>query len=113
MPEYVIVRGKISVDDQNLRVAEGQGAFIPTPLRPAFVYETNGVKNHDVDDHNGLENLKLEEELTEAEDLHPRFVEPPQSVSGASVASCHTSRGMVPGSRNMQQSSFSISGKIR
>lgn len=58
-----------------------------------------------------MENLKLEEELTEAEDLHPRFVEPPQSVSGASQASCHTSRGMVPGSRNMQQSTFSISGK--
>uniref|UniRef100_A0A336M9S2 dihydropyrimidinase n=1 Tax=Culicoides sonorensis TaxID=179676 RepID=A0A336M9S2_CULSO len=113
VPEYVIVRGKISLEDGNLRVAEGQGQFISTPLKPAFVYETNGVKNnHDVDDHNGLENLKLEEELTEAEDLHPRFVEPPQSVSGASQASCHTARGMVPGSRNLQQSSFSISEEL-
>lgn len=101
------------MDDLNLRVAEGQGAFVPTPVRPPYVYETNGVKHDDMGDHNGLENLKLEEELTEAEEMvNPHYVEPPQSISGASQASNHTARAMVPAARNMQQSSFSISGTI-
>lgn len=111
VPEYVIVRGKVAVEDLNLRVAEGHGQYISTPVRPPYVYETNGVHAADPDEHNGLENLKLEEELTEAEELcHEKYVEPPQSVSGASQFSGHTARALVPNARNMQHSSFSISG---
>lgn len=74
------------------------------------MYEAQNGKHDYVDGHNGLENLKLEEELTEAQELTPTKYEPAPSV--ISQASNHTARGMVSGSRNMQTSSFSISGKF-
>lgn len=111
VPDFVIVRGRVCVDDSNLRVAEGHGKFIESPIKPPYVYEQQNGVNHD-DDTNGLDNLKLEEELTEAEALSPHRYnpEPAPSISGASQASQHTARAFVPGARNMQSSTFSISG---
>jgi len=110
VPEFVIVGGRLCLDDGNLRVAEGHGRFIETPAHPPFVYESQNGNHDDADGHNGLENLKLEEELTEAEALTPTKYEPAPSV--ISQSSVHTSRGMVAGARNMQTSSFSISEEL-
>lgn len=112
VPDFVVVRGKVCVDDGNLRVAEGQGKFVESPIRPPYVYEARNGVNGD-DDTNGLDTLKLEEELTEAEALDPqRYAhEAAPSISGASQTSQHTARAFVPGARNMQTSTFSISGE--
>lgn len=113
VPDFVIVHGKVCVDDGNLRVAEGAGKFVESPVRPAYVYDAQNGVNHD-DDTNGLDTLKLEEELTEAEELYTRnnyANEPAPSISGASQASHHTARAFVQGARNMQASTFSISGE--
>lgn len=51
VPEYVIVNGRVCVDDGQLRVAEGYGRFINTAPFPPFIYnpeklnDLNLVKN--------------------------------------------------------------------
>lgn len=44
VPEYVIVNGRVCVDDQQLKVVEGYGRFIETPVYPPFVYSPDKMK---------------------------------------------------------------------
>ncbi|XP_061402679.1 dihydropyrimidinase-like, partial [Musca vetustissima] len=39
VPEYVLVRGRICVEHGEVRVAQGHGRFLSTPVRPPFVYD--------------------------------------------------------------------------
>ncbi|XP_051154972.1 dihydropyrimidinase isoform X2 [Leptopilina boulardi] len=39
VPEYVIVNGRICVDDCNLKAVHGYGKFIDTPVYPSYVYD--------------------------------------------------------------------------
>lgn len=39
MPEYVIVNGRVCVDEGHLKVVEGYGTFVETPIFPPFVYD--------------------------------------------------------------------------
>lgn len=43
VPEYVIVGGRVCVDERNLKVVQGHGKFIPTPTYPDFVYNDEKV----------------------------------------------------------------------
>lgn len=38
IPEYVLVGGRVCVDEGNLKVVQGHGKFIPTPTHSEFVY---------------------------------------------------------------------------
>lgn len=55
VPEYVIVNGRVCVDEGQLKVAEGYGRFLNTPPFPPFIYnpeklkELNLVKNGEDD----------------------------------------------------------------
>ncbi|XP_046407330.1 dihydropyrimidinase isoform X2 [Ischnura elegans] len=49
VPEYVIVNGRVCVDEGDLKAVHGFGRFVPTPVNPPFVYQL--VKDRD-------ENLK-------------------------------------------------------
>ncbi|XP_026472109.1 dihydropyrimidinase-like [Ctenocephalides felis] len=40
VPEYVIVNGRVCVDEGDLKVVEGHGTFVETPCHAPFVYET-------------------------------------------------------------------------
>uniref|UniRef100_A0A1B0D3M6 Uncharacterized protein n=1 Tax=Phlebotomus papatasi TaxID=29031 RepID=A0A1B0D3M6_PHLPP len=120
VPEVVIVRGKVCVDEGNLRVAEGQGSFVDTPIRPPYVYDAlagkktedacNGVKKLDI-----TQNLEIEiPDHSNDQPLSSRdaFMLSGQSMSlpGESVA-C-TPSGRAPrqeGQRNLQDTTFSIS----
>ncbi|XP_065368457.1 dihydropyrimidinase-like isoform X1 [Calliphora vicina] len=39
VPEIVLVRGRVCVEDGEVRVVEGHGRFLNTPLRPPYIYD--------------------------------------------------------------------------
>lgn len=39
VPEYVIVNGRVCVDDCDLKAVHGYGKFIETPVYPPYVYD--------------------------------------------------------------------------
>jgi hypothetical protein len=61
VPEYVIVNGRVCVDEEQLRVVEGYGRFIETPVYAPFVYDPdkladlkqikNGTHNDQLAEH--------------------------------------------------------------
>ncbi|KXJ83498.1 hypothetical protein RP20_CCG005642 [Aedes albopictus] len=124
VPEYVIVHGRVCVENGLLRVAEGQGSFLETPVNPPFVYDAlNGIKNRNGDDkeaRNGLQSLDLnqkhEVDVPDAYALPEKYVPGPalSIVSGDSAVSTpHSARGHRPdGTKDMQQSTFSISEEM-
>lgn len=119
VPEVVIVHGRVCVEDGVVRVAEGQGHFIQTPVNPPFVYNPlNGVEN---DNHNGDEDLnggtgdvdQLDLEIPPIEPLTNYLAGRAMSISSENRSCTPTSRGpRHDGQRNMQESTFSVSGKI-
>lgn len=38
VPEYVIVNGRVCVDEGDLKAVQGYGHFVPTPVFPPYVY---------------------------------------------------------------------------
>lgn len=44
VPEYVIVNGRVCVDEGQLRAVQGHGRFVETPIYPPFIYEPNKVQ---------------------------------------------------------------------
>lgn len=121
VPEYVVVKGRVCVDDGALRVAEGHGSFLESPLYPPFVYNSlNGVKNGD--DHDGENNLEhvnlniaeLAIEIPTPEPIVNYLAGPALSVTSESTRAS-TPTGRAPrqdGQRNLQDSTFSISGNF-
>lgn len=39
VPEYVIVNGRVCVDDCDLKAVHGYGRFVETPIYPPYVYD--------------------------------------------------------------------------
>nr|CAH7756047.1 unnamed protein product [Callosobruchus chinensis] len=104
--EYVIVSGRVCVDEGQLRVAEGHGRFVETPVFPPYVYDLEKFgalltehKNGTVEGNaENLQKLHLDEYSCQT----PTF---PESV--VNTPSC---RGARPeGQRNIQESTFSVS----
>lgn len=107
VPEYVIVNGRVCVDEGQLRVVQGHGRFIETPVFPPFLYDLEKAESlkpikNGTDDYapsSAMSKLSME-------------VKPPCTPtlpnSAVSSPSC---RGPRPeGQRNIQDSTFSISG---
>ncbi|KAM8705656.1 hypothetical protein ACLKA7_010027 [Drosophila subpalustris] len=120
VPEYVLVRGRICVDNGTLRVAEGFGRFIPMLVRPPFVYDIidGKVKSHEVssEHHEEHVNGNLAKKYGEL-----GIIIPPQEPihellaaggGGGSNCSSPSLKGAVEGRRDMQESSFSISEEL-
>lgn len=116
VPEYVIVRGRVCVDNGMLRVAEGHGVFVETPVRPAFVYDAvDGVQTAGAESvRNGLKTLDLCKELKIEVD-HFEQINHDQIPFPSETASMGTPLGRAPradGQRNMQDTTFSLTGKL-
>ncbi|XP_039953140.1 dihydropyrimidinase isoform X2 [Bactrocera neohumeralis] len=122
VPEMVLVRGRICVEDGSVRVAEGYGRFVNTPTRPPYLYdvlegkiaanEEHNGEEHEEQLNNGLKKLDLgalEIEIPYQEPISRTLLSMPGA--GGSVASTPSGRGRVEGTRNMQESTFSVSGK--
>lgn len=120
VPEIVIVRGKVCVENGTVRVAEGQGQFIETPLNPPYVYNPmNGTSNGDETDEyengNGKNGAieELEIEIPHIEPLSNYLAGPALSITSENKSTVNSITGRAPrldGQRNMQDSTFSISG---
>ncbi|XP_014091410.1 dihydropyrimidinase isoform X1 [Bactrocera oleae] len=122
VPELVLVRGRICVEDGSVRVAEGYGRFVNTPTRPPYLYdvlegkiaanEEHNGEEHEEQLNNGLKKLDLgalEIEIPYQEPISRTLLSMPGAAG--SVASTPSGRGRVEGTRNMQESTFSVSGK--
>ncbi|XP_041983664.1 dihydropyrimidinase isoform X2 [Aricia agestis] len=118
-PQYVIVNGRVCLDDGNLRVVEGLGKFLPTRADSPAVYgapahapaappahtphsprsvtsaeHTNGTPT------GGYEELHLNKQLES------------MSVSGSGCSTPTGRKMREPGQRDLQNSTFSISKEM-
>jgi dihydropyrimidinase len=109
VPEYVIVNGRVCVDEEQLRVVEGYGRFIETPVYAPFVYDPD--KLADLKQiKNGTHNDQLAEHFQKVTIVDKVCPTPTLPDSAVSTPSC---RGARPeGQRNIQDSTFSISEEL-
>ncbi|XP_013098892.2 dihydropyrimidinase isoform X1 [Stomoxys calcitrans] len=125
VPEIVLVRGRVCVEEGNVRVAEGYGRFLNTPVRPPFIYDVMEGKVPTTEESNGnatnealngnMKNMDLRALDSEVSYQKPisHTLLSAASVPGGQV-SPHSPTGLahVEGARNMQESTFSISQEI-
>ncbi|XP_020799541.1 dihydropyrimidinase 1 isoform X2 [Drosophila serrata] len=119
--EYVLVRGRICAERGNVRVAEGFGRFIPTPVRPPFVYDIieGKVQSQPEEPHEEKQNGNVAKRFAEL-DIQIPVQEPISAMLAGNLAMpaegslCSTPsvRGRVDGKRDLQESSFSISEEL-
>lgn len=109
VPEYVIVNGRVCVDEDQLRAVEGYGNFVETPVFPPYLYDVENadklkpLKNGEYD-ANGSGKSKDGNKLPYT--CTPTLPE--------SVVSTPSGRGPRPeGQRNIQDTTFSISGRYK
>ncbi|KAJ8705249.1 hypothetical protein PYW07_011076 [Mythimna separata] len=110
-PQYVIVNGRVCLDDGQLRVVEGFGKFLKTPVDSPLVYDV-------AHDHEQAaqrpELLHMPPQVTNGTPS-PDLGNIHKSVESLSVSGCSTPTGRKmrePGTRNLQTSTFSISKEI-
>ena len=111
-PEFVIVKGKVCLEDGNVRVAEGYGQFLELSTHSPSI--TNGKNGDDVDgdkDHADLDQFQVE---FEDRDYVPGRADSLKSqMSSSTQVTQHTARApRAEGVRDQQASSFSISKEI-
>lgn len=129
-PEYVIVGGRVCVDEFELKAVQGHGRFVPTSPWCAYVYES--VKQRE--EKLGLQNItltpirlalpKLNDHLhqsvttkvgTPAEENngYDRALPDPDRVAAGGHFQASTGRQMrQEGQRDLQGTTFSISGDV-
>ncbi|XP_022222889.2 dihydropyrimidinase isoform X1 [Drosophila obscura] len=123
--EYVLVRGRICAENGQVRVAEGFGRFIPTPVRPPFVYDIIEGKvqsavqeDHPEERQNGGGNsvakkfAELDIQIPIQEPISAMLAGNLAMPAEGSLCSTPSVRGRVDGKHDMQQSSFSISEEL-
>nr|XP_040218889.2 dihydropyrimidinase isoform X2 [Anopheles coluzzii] len=128
VPEFVIVRGRVCVEYDLIRVAEGQGSFLETPVYPSFVYDAlNGVARpeeglEEKHARNGIQGLELNAKSGHEVDIPDTYALPEKYIPGpalsvisgdSQLSTPHSARGHRPdGQKNMQESTFSISEEL-
>lgn len=146
VPEYVVVGGRVCVDECDLKAVHGFGKFIECPTYPQYVYEAiedrekhvQGVARSEADVR------KLAEEVAaftkareaakaamaaaattnhnnhvqtngnshyEAELPRPRSIVCTPTLPNSAIATPSVKGPRLEGQRNLQDSTFSISGK--
>lgn len=134
VPEYVIVNGRVCVDEGELKAVQGFGHFVPTPPFPPFVYgeglgedmpsvmvSPNGEQKVEkvTDELNlsdAINNAVETASISSAKSVHGRS--PPVSSSASIIGDSEplpftTGKAMrQEGQRNLQDSTFSISAEL-
>ncbi|KAG5889855.1 hypothetical protein JTB14_013260 [Gonioctena quinquepunctata] len=109
VPEYVIVNGRVCLDDGQLKVVEGYGNFVETPVFAPYVYDPSKMNEltPEKNGHEPVEHLKISKL-----NIEPDFVCPSPTLPDSSVStpSCRGSR--PDGQRNIQESTFSVSEEL-
>lgn len=111
-PEFVIVKGKVCLEDGNVRVAEGYGQFVEMPAHCPMIYAAkNGHGESDLVD-GFADQMQLDQFQVEFED---RDYVPGKADSIVSSSTQVTFTARAPraeGVRDQQASSFSISKEL-
>ncbi|XP_045519088.1 dihydropyrimidinase isoform X2 [Pieris brassicae] len=116
-PQYVIVNGRVCLDDGNLRVVEGLGKYLKTPPNCPYIYGEERSRSPQ------MENLEIPvtpskiTNGTPTHDSHAELSVVQKQLEGMSVTSsgCSTPTGRKmrePTQRNLQNSTFSISQEM-
>ncbi|CAG9864358.1 unnamed protein product [Phyllotreta striolata] len=104
VPDYVIVNGRVCLDEGQLRVVEGYGRFVETPAYAPFVYnpdELESLKPAKVEHVEHADVFQKMQKVKLADDPCPTPTLPESHVAAA------TGRGHRPeGQRNIQESTF-------
>lgn len=110
VPEYVIVNGRVCVDEGQLRAVEGYGRFIETSVYAPFVYDPEKLKDLKIEKNGSVDPSYLhhfDKIHLEDRELCPTPTLPESAVSTPS------GRGARPeGQRNIQESTFSVSEEL-
>ncbi|XP_065165459.1 dihydropyrimidinase isoform X2 [Atheta coriaria] len=111
VPEFVIVNGRVCVDDENLRAVQGHGTFVETPVNAPFIYAPEKLEEIFESKKNGvLDEVELHNKLAKIEFEPKTCFTPTLPDSAIGTPSC---RGARPeGQRNIQDSTFSISEEM-
>jgi dihydropyrimidinase len=110
-PEYVIVKGKVCLEDGNVRVAEGHGEFLDCPTNCPLIYGDKNGTNDLVDEFK--EHITLDQFQVEFEDRDYVPGKADSISSSATQVTQFTARApRAEGVRDQQASSFSISKEI-
>lgn len=110
VPQYVIVNGRVCVDDGELKVVQGYGSFVETPAFAPFVYDPDHAEQlrPELKFDNGVDRTPVDHKLHKLSmDEAPATPTLPDSM--VSTPSCKGPRH--EGQRNLQDSTFSISGE--
>lgn len=119
VPEYVIVNGRVCVDEGDLKAVQGFGKFVPTPVYSEYVYEKVKQAEEDATQNSvavpavvtKMNDLKLDVAVENGVILlEPKLADeaPVSPAVEASLTSCPSSKGQ----RNLQDSTFSISEEL-
>ncbi|KAK7791527.1 hypothetical protein R5R35_008688 [Gryllus longicercus] len=122
VPEYVIVNGRVCVDEGALKAVQGYGRFIPTPPFSPYVFEQVKSREEDKKDQEkaiadgaaaaavaAAEIVKKVEQNGNVETRSiPAAETPVTAVETEPSLSCPSSKGQ----RNLQDSTFSISTEL-
>ncbi|XP_075146954.1 dihydropyrimidinase-like [Haematobia irritans] len=126
VPEMVLVRGRVCVEHGTVRVAEGYGRFLSPAIRSPYVYDILEGKVQLHEDRNGeyhqdeqlngdmrkMTMKALEIDIPYNESLSPSQGYAAAGGGGSCGANSPVCLGHVQGSRNMQESTFSISEEL-
>lgn len=109
VPEFVIVNGRVCVDEDQLRVVEGHGRFVETPVFPPYLYDVENADKIKPIKNGSLENINQTDGYKSRNDMREPFCcTPTLPESAVSTPSC---KGPRPeGQRNIQDTTFSITG---
>lgn len=112
VPEYVIVSGRVCVDDGELRVAQGHGRFVETPTFAPFVYDIENAEKlkPEVKIDNGVDMSYVDHRVHKLSIDEQQPMSPTLPESAVGTPSCKGHR--MEGQRNLQDSTFSISGEF-
>ncbi|KAK6635826.1 hypothetical protein RUM44_001080 [Polyplax serrata] len=126
-PEYVIVNGRVCVDEFELKAVQGYGKFIPTAAWCPYVYEIVKSREEQTQQHKSLNLTEIKISLPKLAETPRPQVETPasngqlQSSKDENFLSSHiqspsnapsTGRQMrQEGQRDLQGSTFSVSGE--
>ncbi|XP_074028561.1 collapsin Response Mediator Protein isoform X2 [Leptinotarsa decemlineata] len=109
VPDYVIVKGRVCLEEGQLKVVEGHGSFVETPVFAPYIYDPSKLEEVKVEkngfveaEYPQLSKLKIQDEYV--------CPSPTLPESAVSTPSCRGSR--PEGQRNIQESTFSVSEEL-
>ncbi|XP_013174840.1 PREDICTED: dihydropyrimidinase isoform X2 [Papilio xuthus] len=116
-PQYVVVNGRVCFDDGDLRVVEGFGKFLKTPVMSPYVYGGEAPKARTPEPHAPSPRLDFPARVTNGTPTPTSELQlvSKQLADSALSSGCSTPTGRKmrePGQRDLQNSTFSISKEL-